>query len=725
MKRFSKKYLIYLLIIVIAAYVLALYSYKAFNKKVSPMTTPIAAVDKVNKFNSLVPGVFILSKNGENYGAIGDIFYCVGYDIIEGSLEKYKKLEDANYILVVPENEAEKLSIEDSEYIAQKIKAGQKAITWGKSALSESLGITFLNRNKSIDGYTWKDKSDISINFKDASSLELFSFKESFKLLSEDKNKNPVMISGSYGKGAFIYSGIPLISSRGLSYEHFPFIMAAVKEQFDITPAFARNDLAFYVDISFHRGESPAELAEKIKSYGADQINLSAWYSQEEYGNTYKEIIEECHKRGISVYAWFELPFVSTDFWDKHPEWREKTASGEDAHIDWRRLMALSNPEALEEIKKYTKDFIRSFDWDGVDIAEIYFESPGQGFKKKNKFTPMNDSFRRLFEERYGVDPIEIFNPLSKYYWKYNEEMKQNLVDYRVELITKLHEEFLLLCEEIKKEKPYLKTSVTVIDSIADKNMREHIGVDAEAIAKLQDKYRFMLQIEDPFTLWKLGPDRYKVIGEEYRSIMSDGNELSIDINVIDRGGKVYPTKKQRGLELYQLINNAGRYSDKVILYALATFEKSDMELVPYTTSNDIKVSEISKNEYSIKADKRFIWNTDTEGKTYYIDGEKWAFVSAKGVIIPGGEHRLKVENIKNNSKLFIKDINGEISAISQGKSISFSYSSEGRFYMVVNNKPSQIKIDGSSFNPEIKENSSNYTIILPEGKHEVDLEKH
>ncbi|MGB7604105.1 MAG: hypothetical protein WBL93_01380 [Lutisporaceae bacterium] len=722
MEKFFKRYKMYLPIIVVIIFVSSLYIYNIFLKEVPAISKTITSVNKVSEFNSLVHGVIILNENGEDYGAIEAIFSSVGYDVMEGNLEDYKKLKEGNYIFLVSEKEAVKLNVEDSEYIAEKIKDGQKIITWGKSSLSESFGINFLNNDKKIDGYIWNDKSDVPITFKNYSILELFSFKESFKVLAEDKNKNPVMISGNYGKGNFIYSGISLVSSSGLSYEHFPFIMEAVKEQFNMTPTFARDDLAFYVDIGYYTKESPIEIAERAKSYGANQINLSAWYSPEKYENTYREIIEECHKRGISVFTWFELPLVSTDFWDKHPEWREKTASGEDAHIDWRRLMALSNPEALKEIKKYTEDFIRSFDWDGVDIAEIYFESPGEGFEEKDKFTPMNDSFRKSFQERYGIDPNKVFDPFSKYYWRYNTEMKQNIVDYRVELITKLHEEFLLLFENLKKEKPYLQVCVTVIDSIADKNMRVNIGVDAEAIAKLQDKYHFMLQIEDPFSLWKLGPDRYKVIGEEYRNIMSSGNELSIDINVIDRGGEVYPTKKQRGVELYQLINNASKYTDKVILYALSTVEKADMEFVPYTTSSDVNVQEISKNEYIIKADKRFIWNTDTEGKTYYIDGEKWSFVSKQGVIIPGGEHKLKVQDIENNSELFIERITGEISDVSQDKNINFSYFSEGRFYLVVNRKPSQIKIDENIFNPEYEENNGSYTIVLPEGKHKVSF---
>ncbi|HYE12299.1 MAG TPA: family 10 glycosylhydrolase [Patescibacteria group bacterium] len=722
MKSFLNRYKIVLLIIVTIVFVLSPYLYKTFYKPEPAVSNTTTSADKMRKFNSLHPGVFIVNENGEDYDAIGAIFTCVGYDVIQGSFEDYKKLKDSNCIFVVPENEAERLNVEDSKYITENMKAGQKIITWGKSSLSDSLDITLLDNTERIESYTWLDKSDIPISFKDSATLEQFTFEGSFNVLAEDKDQNPVMISGSYGNGDFIYSGIPLISRSRSSYEHFPFIMDAIKEQFGITPSFARDDLAFYVDIEYHRSESPAALAERIKSYGADQINLSAWYSPQEYGDAYKEIIEECHKRGISVFAWFELPFVSIEFWDNHPEWREKTASGEDAHIDWRCLMALSNPEALDEIKKYTENLIKGFDWDGVDIAEIYFESPGQGFEEKEKFTPMNDSFRKSFEERYEVDPIKAFNPFSIYYWKYNKEMKQNIVDYRVELITSLHEEFLLLCEELKKEKPYLKTSVTVIDSIADQNMREYIGVDAEAIAKLQDKYHFMLQIEDPFTLWNLGPDRYRIIGEEYRNIMSIGDTLAIDINVIDRGGEVYPTKKQRGVELYQLINSAGKYTDKVILYALATLEKTDMELVPYTRSNDIDFQLTSANEYAIKADKRFIWNTDTEGKTYYMDGEKWPFVSKQGVIIPGGQHKLKVAAVEDKSKLFIESINGEISDVSQDESINFSYFCDGRFYIVVNKKPSKVKIDGQFFDSEIKENGNHYTIVLPEGKHDVKL---
>ena len=59
-----------------------------------------------------------------------------------------------------------------------------------------------------------------------------------------------------------------------------------------------------------------------------------------------KRLIEACHREGILVYAWFELPHVSERFWQDHPEWREKTASGKDGQVGWRFSMNLQNPAA-------------------------------------------------------------------------------------------------------------------------------------------------------------------------------------------------------------------------------------------------------------------------------------------------------------------------------------------------------------------------------------------
>ena len=72
---------------------------------------------------------------------------------------------------------------------------------------------------------------------------------------------------------------------------------------------------------------------------------------QDEY---LKQLIEACHRNAILVYAWLELPHVSEKFWADHPEWREKTGVGQDAQLDWRKLMNLQNPDC--RASRYQRD---------------------------------------------------------------------------------------------------------------------------------------------------------------------------------------------------------------------------------------------------------------------------------------------------------------------------------------------------------------------------------
>ena len=48
------------------------------------------------------------------------------------------------------------------------------------------------------------------------------------------------------------------------------------------------------------------------------------------------------------------------------------------------------------------------FDWDGVNLAELYFESL-EGIGNPSRFTPMNHDVRKLFQAERGFDPIELF----------------------------------------------------------------------------------------------------------------------------------------------------------------------------------------------------------------------------------------------------------------------------------------------------------------------------
>ena len=124
--------------------------------------------------------------------------------------------------------------------------------------------------------------------------------------------------------------------------------------------------------------------------------------------NICKRLIEACHRHGVLIYAWIELPHVSEKFWNDHPEWREKTALLQDAQLDWRKLMNLQNRDCATAIRAGLRRMIERFDWDGVNLAELYFESL-EGAGNPARFTPMNDDVRAEFRAQSGWDPIEIW----------------------------------------------------------------------------------------------------------------------------------------------------------------------------------------------------------------------------------------------------------------------------------------------------------------------------
>ena len=99
---------------------------------------------------------------------------------------------------------------------------------------------------------------------------------------------------------------------------------------------------------------------------------------------------------------------MSEKFWNEHPQWREKTAVLQDAQLDWRKLMNLQNRDCASAARAGLAAMMQRFDWDGVNLAELYFESL-EGASNPARFTPMNDDVRGEFRAASGWDPIEIW----------------------------------------------------------------------------------------------------------------------------------------------------------------------------------------------------------------------------------------------------------------------------------------------------------------------------
>jgi hypothetical protein len=251
---------------------------------------------------------------------------------------------------------------------------------------------------------------------------------------------------------------------------------------------------------------------------------------------------------------------VSEKFWNDHPEWREKAAVLQDAQLDWRKLMNLTNRDSFRAVSAGVRRLIERFDWDGVNLAELYFESL-EGIGNPSRFTPMNDDIRVLFRAEKGFDPIEIFGTRK------DAAPQHAFLDFRSELARRMQEEWLAVLESMRREKPDLDLVLTHVDDRFDKNVRDAIGADAGRVLPLLDRHSFTFLIEDPATVWHLGAQRHRAIAENYQPLTPHRDKLAIDLNIVDRYQNVYPTKQQTGTELFQLVHEAALHFQRVVLY--------------------------------------------------------------------------------------------------------------------------------------------------------------
>jgi hypothetical protein len=674
----------------------------------------------------IVPEVYLVNARNSDYSSIITMFTSVGFNVTQGELSRCLEGNGSESILIVPNEEAKHLNHDQVELILNKLKSGAHLIFNGNSLLSKSLGIK-VGKPTAISRYRWHKHPEVLIHFPKPLLADSIGISRRMQVLGADVRTNrPVAVSGRVGEGGFIYCSIPLAPVDGNGYEHFPFILEAVRDELHIKPVLFRKGLSVYLDLAYHPGTAPEELIRKLTAWGINRVHCSSWYAAPHARKFMQELITAAHRNGIVVYAWLEFPMVGRHFWDHHPECREQTAAGKDAKVDWRYHIALEDARCFNLVTADLEKLIMDLDWDGIDIAELYFESP-LGFASPQNFTPMHPSFRSSFRDAHGIDPMAIFSPGSTSCWQQNPAMKQALIDERIALIGRLNRLLLEFCAQLQIKKPHLRIVMTVIDTITDAPMKEHIGVDAEYFVELQKQYGFDLEIEDPYTLWNLGPRRYQLIGDQYRSRISPDHALSIDINIVERQGEVYPTSKQRGLELLQLIHSASAHADRVILYGLSTLEPTDMVFAKYACGQDIRVEDQGNGSLKCKSRKKFFLETDTGSRQYFLDGKLWPCYTDDAVIVPAGEHALQVQPNapkQNASALRVEDISAEIlSAAWNGRELVLDYVSEGRGTLVLNRGFSSLKLDGLDDSSVPRRVGTKVVLTLPQGRHQVRLE--
>jgi hypothetical protein len=590
-----------------------------------------------------------------------------------------------------------------------KVKAGAALILEGSSPLAASFG--FKARAESVPVIHLVDVHNPALPVIWSRQVELprtDAPAEARVFTKERWTGAPVVAGYRLGAGAVLWVAL---QPGQTGYERFPYLMQSLAD-LGFEPAFRSSRLWAFFDYSYRTRADLDYLAERWRKAGISALHVASWHfydstseltaDRDEY---LKRLIEACHRHGVLVYAWVELPHVSEKFWNDHPEWREKTAALQDAQLDWRKLMNLQNPACTAAVRAGLKQMADRFDWDGVNLAELYFESL-EGAGNPARFTPMNDDVRESFRKLAGWDPIEIWS-------KHNDAKSlRQFLDYRADLARQMQEDWLNVVEQIK---PGLDIVLTHVDDRFDTGMKDSIGADAARVLPLLDTHNFSFLIEDPATVWNLGPQRYPEIAKRYQPLTPHTGKLAIDINIVDRYQDVYPTKQQTGTELFQLVHLASTAFQRVALYFENSILKPDLSLL---AASSAVVNQYSKDHRRVLIDSPGCIELNWTGEGAMVDGKPWPMLSKTLLRLPAGKHI--IEPAARREAIAITDLNAKLkSAGLEGKRVVFEYSSDSRAIVQFDRRPAQLEIDGQAF-PSVCLEASNCSLLMPKGDHRV-----
>lgn len=594
-----------------------------------------------------------------------------------------------------------------------RVEHGTILVLEGESPLAGAFGFRPSARPKMV-ARSLEDVHAPALRIVWEKALEMapFEIPNQAHVFARERWQHAPMIAGfRRGKGAVLWVAAP---PGAHGYDRFPYLAQALQD-LGLDPPFRSRRLWAFFDSAYRARIDPEYFAARWRAAGISALHVAAWHYWEpdpQSDEYLRRLIDACHRQAIAVYAWLELPHVSEKFWADHPQWREKTALGQDAQLDWRKLMNLTNRDAFAAVAAGLRDLMRRFDWDGVNLAELYFESL-EGYENPARFTPMNGDVRASFRASAGFDPAELFDSHSPHHYAQDGSGLGAFLEFRADLARRQQAEWIGEIDAIRKTSPQLDLALTHVDDRFDTSMREKLGADASRVLPMLSSHDFTFLIEDPATIWNLGPQRYPQIAARYSALTKEPQKLAIDINIVERYQDVYPTKQQTGVELFALVHTASAAFSRVSLYFENSIARLDWPLLASSAST---VQRVERSGAKLVIESLRGVGVPFEGPAS-VDGKAWPVADDSTVWLPAGAHT--IESANTAPPLRVLDLNADLrSASAAADGIEFSYQSTARAMALLDRAPARIEVDGAQMQPVMAGN----TLILPRGQHIVLL---
>lgn len=651
-------------------------------------------------------------------------------DFTRGSL-------DSETILVVPRSVGAKLSSSQISSIDGLVRDGGRLVVEGPNKLTEMLGVREEKRSLRVETiedllYGNTDYLTREVDWKPASDVTRFTLRNRIAVYAQDKDSEiPVAVLARAGRGRYLYMAARLDTVTPLGYTRLPYFPHYVIESFDLKMPLQRGQVELYYDpgLSKRGGADIDRRAEEWRKMGVRAVYVGAYHFWPNWTFSYEHMIDVCHKNGILVYAWFELPHVSVKFWEEHPEWRAKTATGKDGLIGWRHHMDLDIPECRDAVLEFAESLLRKYPWDGINIAELNFDT-NNGPENPDEYLPMGKPAREAFKALGGFDPIQLFNPDSPFYWKDNPSALKRFEDYRSQRVTYWHRVLLERLTPLAQQRD-LEIIVTMLDSLHSKSVGRDTGINSHAILSLMDQFPFTLQVEDPALFWAESPDRYKKFTDTYLKLVRDRKRLMFDINIVpDREIEKShcPTPTMVGTELAIAYLSACTASGRAGIYSEGTLPVEDIQTLARILGSSARIDR-RWNSWVTESERSILLTAPGRWQSFRVDDQLWPGWGENEVFIPGGKHVITAGERRfsffDTSVLDLRLIRftGNLDTLgATDRGISFSYDSPLRTLALFNRQPFEIRVDGNRYEEPAVHYSSHWSVRLPRGAHRVEV---
>ncbi len=618
-------------------------------------------------------------------------------------------------LLVVPEASAEILTEMQIAAILQGLESGNLAlITGGVTPLADELNIHSTGEKIPVSKPEDIFYPGVEIHWDPARECPVFAAPETAEYLYRDSvTGNPLMISAPYGDGRFLYLGPLLDGETSAAESRFPHFLTHMFRSLNVFP-FIRG---WGTEIFFNPAEREDIGVEDLIRYwrmiGIRVIHTAAWQLFPEWTYDYHRLIHLAHNNAMRVYAWIEPPFVHNKFWQDHPEFREKNALGEDADFTWRLPAALGDAKAQAAALKEWRRILTEYNWDGITINHLGFNT--QWPLTPETTTPFSDSVRRDFQKQYGFDPAELFKPGSPHHHAVNPQGLQDFLGFRQALSQTYLENLLDMISGLKTD---LDKNLEIL--VAYDARRPDPGIDQPGIETLNTDY---------LLTWQYIPKE----NEMWRPAVSPFAAQQVRVNPPASGNAFapgMPTRYPAGTGLYNRLLSLKNQGQRIILFSESSLYEVDAHMLPFLAASGYHQTWDSDTVHIHTPRSGEIVFSDDEIKGVSINGVLSANYSKKHFLVPAGHISLSPAGSAKaglfgrlKSKTRVLDFSENILKTQTGwRGLIIEYQSQRNAYLVINEMPSVIKINGEKSNISMEKGLKGWTLPVPARHNRLEI---